>query len=126
MGSVGNKEAITEHKVTAAVEIEKLHNIPAFLLIIPPKRERFCFSVLKLKNYILLALSDFKEIILSYVFLVFLYFRETQALNAIGVYSFFSLRTYVRICRNFYANIPHNLWLIAQKAFSETKSGKLT
>lgn len=48
MGNVGNKEAITENKVTAAVEIEKLQRVPAFLLIIPPKRERFCFSVLKL------------------------------------------------------------------------------
>lgn len=50
MGQVGNKEAITENKVTAAVEIEKLHVIPAFLFTIPPKRERFCLSVLKLKT----------------------------------------------------------------------------
>lgn len=38
MGNVGNKEAITE---TAAVEIEELHDSPALLLIILPKRERF-------------------------------------------------------------------------------------
>lgn len=62
MGNVGNKEIIKENKVTAAVEIEELHDIPAFLLIILPRRERFCFSVLKLKN-ILLTLSGFKEII---------------------------------------------------------------
>lgn len=41
MGNVGNKEAITEIKVTAAVEIEELHDSPALLLIILPKRERF-------------------------------------------------------------------------------------
>lgn len=78
MGNVGNKEAITENKLTAAMEIQKLYNIPAFLLMIPLKRERFYFSVLKLKNNKPLALSDFKEIILSNVILVFLYFRETR------------------------------------------------
>lgn len=78
MGNVRNKEAITENKLTAAMEIEKLHNIPAFLLIIPLKRERFCFSVLKLKNNKPLALSDFKEIILSNVVFIFLHFRKKR------------------------------------------------
>jgi hypothetical protein len=37
MGGVWNKEAIIANKVIAAVEIEKLCDIPAFLLIIPPR-----------------------------------------------------------------------------------------
>lgn len=70
--------------VTAALEIEKLHDVPAFQLIIPPKRERFCLSVLKVKNDVPSALSNLKEMILNKVFLVFLYFRGTRALNAMG------------------------------------------
>ena len=84
-------------------------------------------SVLKLKSHILLALSDFKDIFLTNVFLIFLHFRETQALHALGKDSFFSFSISVRICQSFCANTPDNLWLIhTQKAFSETKSGTLT
>lgn len=50
VGDVGNKEAITENKVTAAVETEKLYYIPPFLLITPPRKGRLCFSVPKLKK----------------------------------------------------------------------------
>lgn len=39
MGNVGNKEAIKEKKVVAAVEIEKLQNVPAFLHMIHPKKD---------------------------------------------------------------------------------------
>lgn len=106
MGNGGNKEAITENKVTAAVEIEKLRDIPAFHLIIPPKRERCCFSVLWLENDIPSALSALKEIILNNVCLVFLYLRETRALNAAGKYSFFPSSICVRLCQSFYTNIP--------------------
>lgn len=78
-------------------------------------------SILKLKSHILLALSDFKHIFLTNVFLIFLRFRETQALHALGKDSFFSFSISVRICQSFCANIPDNLWLIyTQKAFSET------
>lgn len=69
MGNVGDKEAIAENKVTAAVEIKKLHDIPPFLPIILPEREKFCFSVLKLKTNIHLALSGFREIIYTVFFL---------------------------------------------------------
>lgn len=89
MGNVGNKEAIAENKVIAAVEIEELHDIPAFLLIILPKRERFCFSALKLKNDILLALSGFKEIIYT-VFFLFSFTSEKprHLLSLLNIHSF--------------------------------------
>ena len=59
-----------------------------------------------MENDIPLALSDLKEIIPNNVFLVFLSFRETRALNAVGKYSFFSVSIYVRICQSFSENIP--------------------
>lgn len=118
MGNGGNKEAITENKVTAAVEIEKLRDIPAFHLIIPPKREWFCFSVLWLENDIHSALSALKEIILNNVCLVFRYFRETRALNAAGEYSFFPSSICVRLCLSFYTNIPG----VKEKKISKLKN----
>lgn len=64
------------------------------------------FSVLWLANDIPSALSALKGIILNNVCLVFLYFRETGALNATGKYSFFPSSIGVRLCQSFYTNIP--------------------
>lgn len=60
MGGVGNKEAITENRATAAVEIEKLWYLCLFL---SASKGRIRVSVPELKGKALLASSAFKEAI---------------------------------------------------------------